>query len=213
MKKILWCGGSHLGHSKKVIETLFSDHNNEYYITAAPMNKNWSKDGGRYFVEGSIIGDNAAEPERRLDLLDFDHIVFVGHYIQPQKYTFRSQPLSSALKKAILGRDDLFIRLPDGNYNEPITLFPEIAKGKCVLLCDPFALNNALPIDFMEEFKIELHNFCLKKGIDLMFQPQPTLDHNLSTLKSYSRSEGDQIHCNEDFWLLYLQSLKEKLIG
>ena len=207
MKKILWCGGSHLGHAKKVIESNFAENTNSFYITAGPKNKRWSIQGGRYFVEGSVVGDNGAEPDKRLDLSDFDQIIFIGQWIQPLKYLPRFQPISTALKHAILRRDDLFINLPGGNFNEPIVLFPKIAKGKCILLCDPWNRNNALPIAFIEDFKQELICFCQKEDIRLMFQPQSTLDKNLSTLEIFSRSQSDKSHFNTDFWRLYLQSL------
>ena len=120
MKKLLWCGGSHLGNARGVIESLFAQFDNEFYITAGPKNRDWSVDGGRYFVNGSIVGDNAQKPGRRLDLGVFDRVIFVGQYIQPQRYVYPSQLLSSALLNSILRRDDLFVRLPRGILNAPM---------------------------------------------------------------------------------------------
>ena len=121
-------GGSHLGHAKKVIESNLAENTNSFYITAGPKNKRWSIQGGRYFVEGSVVGDNGAEPDKRLDLSDFDQIIFIGQWIQPLKYLPRFQPISTALKHAILRRDDLFINLPGGNLMSPLCYFQKLPK-------------------------------------------------------------------------------------
>lgn len=210
MTKLLWCGGSHLGNARGVIESLFAQCDNEFYVTAAPKNRDWSRVGGRYFVDGAIVGDNAQEPGRRLDLGVFDQIIFVGQYIQPQKYVHPSQLLSSALLNSILRRDDLFVRLPGGIYNEPILLFPKIAKEKCVLLCDPWIRCNLLPARFMEGFKQELTDYCHSNNILLMFQPNSTVEGQFSTRQEFSRSENDKMHFNAKFWCLYIQSFKDK---
>lgn len=211
MKKLLWCGGSHLGGAMNTIKTLFSDHYNEYYITAAPVNRDWSVVGGRYFVDGSVVGNNAQEPDRRINLDDFDHIIFVGQYIQPQRYVQSSQLLSSSLLDAILERDDLFMRLPGGIFNEPISLFPRIAKDKCVLLCDPWTRSNNLPIRFMERFAERLSDYCAENKMLLLFQPESTLEGKFSTHYRFSRSENDDMHFNDEFWRLYVQDLRIKI--
>ena len=214
MRKILWCGGSHLGNAKIVINAIYSDSHNEYYVTAAPLNRDWSAVGGRYFVDGSVVGNNAQEPDRRIDLADYDRIIFVGQYIQPQRYARPSQMLSSSLVNAILERDDCFTRLPGSIFNEPISLFPSIAKGKCVLLCDPWQRSNNLPIRFMERFANNLNNFCEKNNIQLLFQPESTLERKFSTHNRFSRSENaenDRMHFNEEFWRLYMQDLRTKV--
>ena len=213
MKKILWCGGSHLGTAKESIRSIFAKYDNEFYITAAPKNRDWSKIGGKYFVDGSIVGDNAHEPGRRVDLGAFDRIIFVGQYIQPQRYVRPSQLLSSALLKAVLHRDDLFIRLPGGIFNEPLSLFPRIAKKNCVLLCDPWIVSNRsnlLPVEFMQGFKKKLTNYCLKNSILLLFQPNSTVKWGFYTRRGFRRSSNDKWHFNDDFWRLYIQSLKDK---
>ena len=213
MKKILWCGGSHLGNAANLINSTFSNNYNEYYITAAPRNRDWSKAGGRYFVDGSIVGNNAHEPHRRLNLNNFDRIIFVGQYIQPQRYVnveFK-QLLSSSLLDAILERDDLFLRLPGGIFNEPISLFPRIAKDKCVLLCDPWLRRNDLPIKFMERFTEKLSNYCAEKNMLLFFQPDSTLEKRFSTHYRFSRSENNRSHFNDEFWRLCLQDLSIKI--
>lgn len=211
MKKVLWCGGSHLGNAKGVIESLFTQSENEYYVTATPKNRDWSKNGGRYHVNGSIVGGNASEPDRRVDLSAYSRIIFVGQFIQPQKYVRPSDLLSSSLLNAMLCRDDVFTQLPNGLFNEPLSLFPQIAKGKCTLLCDPWLRNNTLPMSFMAKFRNSLIDYCLKRDMALMFQPMSTLEREFSTSQEFSRRGGGRMHFNNEFWSIYMQTLRGEL--
>ena len=208
MNRILWCGGSHLATAKKSIEKLFSTCVNDYYITAAPKNRDWSKRGGRYFVKGCIIGDNAAEPGKRIDLAIYNLVVFVGQYIQPWRYANSYQPMSAELQDVILKQEDLFVRLPSGIYNEPIRIIPKIARCPCILLCDPWVCGNAIPSRFMEQFKISLNQFGKKNNIMVIYQPDRTLNGVFNTQDRFKIKQADNKHFDQEFWDLYLSSMR-----
>lgn len=214
MKKILWCGGSHLGSAKNAIKPIFEKYKCEFYITAGPKILNWSAQGGRWSVDGSIVS-NDCQPEQKFNLSRFDHIVFVGHFIQPHRYMKSHHLPSSALVNAILDRDDLFIRIPISphrqGFNEPILLFPQIAPNKCILLPDPWLTkeNFSPSREFMQKYKEKLVEFCKKNNLLLLFQPDSTLENCFNTKKKFSK--GDRNHFNTVFWHRHLQNLKESI--
>ena len=70
MKKILFCGGSHMGQCKKnkLIEKKFNNFDLDFYITAGPRNRHWSVNGGRYKVDGTRVSGNIRYPNTEKDL-------------------------------------------------------------------------------------------------------------------------------------------------
>ena len=52
MKRLLWCGGSHLAHARGHILQRWPNAENDFYVTAGPDNNRWSAGGGRYPVQG-----------------------------------------------------------------------------------------------------------------------------------------------------------------
>ena len=86
MKNILFCGGSHLANAKSSIDKKYKKLNLDFYITAGPRNRQWSIDGGRYKVTGTLISGNGRAPEDSKDLSKYDHIIFVGQYIKLDKF-------------------------------------------------------------------------------------------------------------------------------
>jgi hypothetical protein len=131
--KVLWCGGSHLGNAKPIIASRLSHIESEYYITAGPTNRDWAASGGRYSVKDHAVVGNAAEPSRLVNLARYDKIIFVGQYIQPQRYFNKNQIISESIAARILEQEVILDR-PNGFFNEPISLFAENAPCKCILI-------------------------------------------------------------------------------
>ena len=199
MKKILWCGGSHLVSSKNVISSISNHTENTIYLTAGGRNRDWSIRGGTYNVEGTVVGGNGHEPDRRVDLSIYDQIVFVGQYIQPQRY-FRSGCLfSSSVVSAILSQDDFLVRLPNGIYNQPLELFPEL-HSRVTLLADPWVASQGIDSNYLGAFVDATRNFCDRKQIKLIYQPKSTLSREYQTHDRYKRRNLDDMHFNDDFW-------------
>ena len=203
MRKILWCGGSHLGSSKDVIPSIFEHDENTFHVTAGGKNRLWSMNGGTYRVEGTVVGGNAHEPERREDLSRYDHIVFVGQYIQPNRYFQGDCLLSNAVISKILSQDDFLIKFPDGIYNQPLELFPDL-HPRVTLLADPWHSKQHIDRKCLSAFVDAVSQFCIKRNIRLMFQPASTLSERYQTDKKFKKSDIDRIHCNAAFWNEYL---------
>ena len=64
--------------------------------------------------------------------------MFIGQWIQPHKVFRAGQPLSADLLHCIVADGSILLHPPDGAFNEPLTLFPALAPGRCWLLCDPY---------------------------------------------------------------------------
>ncbi len=210
MSRILWCGGSHLANAYNLIRHIFSSFENSFYVTAAPLNRDWSANGGRYSVKGSVIGGNAAEPSVFHDLNQFSLIVFVGQYVQPTRFMRDGQPLSRAVLDSMFPAESFLINLPGGIYNEPISLFPEIASGRCVLICDPIPVHG-IPKDNVVFFLNKVREFCGARNIHFEMQPEKTLDDNFSTRAEYLRGDADLMHFNDKFWMMCLSEVFGKV--
>ena len=136
MKKVLFCGGSHPGNAKSSIEPQFDSIDVDYYITAGPKNRDWSKAGGRYFRDDSIVGKNGHSPRKLVDLSKYSQIIFVGQWIQPFQHLEGGNIAPQALLNNIF-HENCFVDLPVGSSNEPRSLVPDIAVGRCTLIIDP----------------------------------------------------------------------------
>ena len=217
MKRLLWCGGSHLAHARGHILQRWPDAENDFYVTAGPDNNRWSAGGGRYPVQGTWVGPNAYQPDRSIDLSHYDAIVFIGQWIQPHKVFRAGQPLSADLLHCIVADGSILLHPPDGAFNEPLTLFPALAPGRCWLLCDPYPHAEShweaqhchghyrdIPTAYIEAYIEGLKRFCAERTIQLLLQPDSS-HHNRITLSQYSR--GDRIHMNDAFWRLNLDQL------
>ncbi|MCJ8051962.1 hypothetical protein GB928_002705 [Shinella curvata] len=216
MKKILWCGGSHAGNAKGPIGAIFPDFENTFYITAGPTNLRWSRDGGRYSVKGSIVGANGRSPSEFHDLADYDRIVFIGHWIQPQRFMKGPAPLSDAVLDEMFPEADFLINSPTKIYNEVLEVFPRLAPGRCVLLCDP--LSNMLeltqvPVRAKVRFLEKAAEFCAARRIGFVSQPETTLNTKMVTKRKFNRRDGDFIHMNDRFWKSYLKKVRDYMDG
>lgn len=213
MKKILWCGGSHLFDALPFIRHYHSTERpkkieGEVYVTAGPENAKWSVAGGRYHRDGSCVGLNAYEPNRLVDLATFDLVVFVGQYIQSER-VFSSQfdwttPLSSAVLDACL--EDAIeypVHLGRRFYNEPLVLFPSLSKGKVLLFPDPCSMSPhlaSIDANYLLKYQEVLKDFCCNNDIMVISQPEHTIDNKFMTKSSYQKKDGDYIHLSPEFW-------------
>src|SRR5688572_6746749 len=137
MKRILWCGGSHLAHARPHIEashaTTLKGYEPDFYVTAGPRNRDWSGTGGRYTVDGAVVSGNAHEPERKVDMSANSALVFIGQFFQPFKAFIGDMDHSSAVVGRVLQHLPMqgYFHDPARNiehrwYNEPLSLFPPL---------------------------------------------------------------------------------------
>ena len=217
MKKVLFCGGSHMGNARSTIESQFNSIDSDYYITAAPKNREWSKFGGRYFRDGSIVGKNGHSPGKLVNLSEYSQIIFVGQWIQPFQYVQGVNIASQALLNNVF-HENCFVDLPSGAWNEPLSLFPDIALGKCTLIVDPLPYSDAMtkvPDLYIKMMYTRLANFCEKRTMRVIMPPSELLqDGKFLTKKKYSLNEPNDpyAHCNNDYWKIFFSSVSKDLI-
>jgi hypothetical protein len=215
VKKILWCGGSHLVDAMGLIREEFSFTENTFYGTAGPANLAWSKEGGRYQVKGTVVGGNAHQPSVHHDLQAFDFVIFVGQLVMPQMYFYGRTPLSTSILEAMLPVETFLEKLPGGGFNEPLTLFPRLAPGRCVLACDPLPTGlpyvEHVPLKAKRVFLEHVSKFCHFHGLRCIFQPDVTVAETLSTAPWFRKQEDDRMHMNADFWRQYLLKIRDEL--
>lgn len=217
MKKVLCCGGSHLANAKSSFQSQFDSIDFDCYITAGPKNRKWSKDGGRYFRDGSIVGKNGFLRHKLVDLSEYSQIIFFGHWIQPFRYIQGVNMASQELLNHVF-HEDCFVDLPDGAWNEPLSLFPDIAPGKCTLIVDPLPYSAAMsevPDLYIRKMYLKLSDFCQKRTIKIIMPPAELLENGrfLTKKKYYRNGPEDQFaHCNDDYWKILLSSVSEELI-
>ena len=226
MKKILWCGGSHLGTARKSIGSIFCQHDNDFYITAAPKARDWSVRGGRYVNRGSLVSGSPVEKGRDIDLSNYDHIVFVGQFVQISRYFCDFSPVSDFLMDSVIFSDNFLLKLPAGDsqspsfqkgaiYNEPLELFPKLMSNdsSCWLIPDPLPNGTAsgamVPIKVKKKFIEGVRRVCDANKLNLFLQPDKTFDHEWRTLIQYN---ADKVHMGELFWDTVLAELRSVLI-
>ena len=205
MKKILFCGGSHMGQSKKIIEKKFDNFDLEFYITAGPKNRDWSINGGRYKVDGTIIGGNGHSPSIYLDLSKYTHIVFVGQYIQIWKFFTNKNKMNISKSLLQILFKNCFTNLPFNHYNEPLDLFPKIAYGKLILIPDPlinFHKTENINLKYIDYFYKQLSSFCDSRSIQLCMPTKSLLDDEGRFVKAeYMRArDKNDFHCLDEYW-------------
>ena len=226
MKKILWCGGSHLGTARKSIESIFCKHENDFYITAGTKAKDWSTMGGRYVNHGSLIGGSPVEKGRVIDISNYDHIAFIGQFIQISRFFCDFAPVSDSLVDAVILSNSFLLKLPSGGvrnpsfqngilYNEPLELFPKLMPNdsSCWLIPDPFANGNVsgamVPLNAKKKFLEGVKRVCNANGINVFLQPDNTFDNEWRTLMKYNI---DEMHMGELFWNIVLAEFRSILI-
>jgi len=204
MKKILFCGGSHMAQCKKykVLEKRFNNFDLDFYFTAGPLNRAWSINGGRYKVDGTRVSGNIRDPNTEKDLSKYDHIVFIGQYIQINRYWDRKtkQLLSKSILKEIFNKD-CFINFPENFYNEPLELFPKLATNKVILIPDPLIKTQgrrSINLDFIDYFYKGLSLCCESRSIKLFMPDKSLLDDDCRFAKE--EYNYDTLHCNLSYW-------------
>ena len=203
MKKILFCGGSHMWQCKKnkLMEKKFNNFDLDFYTTAGPKNIEWSKSGGRYKVDGTIVSGNISYHNNGIDLSKYKHIVFIGQYIQIFRFcNFEKKQLFSKSLLEVMFNDDCFINLPENFYNEPLDLFPKLAPNRVILIPDPLVKsyrNEYIYFDFIDYFYEKLSLFCESKSIKLFMPDKSLLDDFRFTKEEY---KIDTVHCNISYW-------------
>lgn len=217
MSRILWCGGSHLGCAISVVEALHKGPLKSWafdrYLTAGPINRNWSKDGGRYRVDGTVVSANKRNPDEVRDLADYDAIVFVGQWITPFKILSGDMPISTHLLDRMLegvpihGYSQIGRRPIQKWYNEPLELFPKLAPGKVFLVPDPDSCMEGyrqVAIATKHRFWAHIEQFCAERGIRLAEIPEQVRTPELTSKPEYKR-DGDLIHMNPAYWDIVLR--------
>ncbi|WP_135506656.1 SGNH/GDSL hydrolase family protein [Roseovarius aestuariivivens] len=214
MKKILWCGGSHLANARPLIEEAHDTgalgaFDAEFYVTGGPRNRDWSGAGGRYTVEGSVVSGNAHEPERRIDLAAFDAAVFIGQYIQPFKAFIGDVPHSSSVVERTLRELPIEGRFHDPErgirhrwYNEPLVLFPPLVSGPTFLLPDPAPVGKRygdVPQPLKQAYHNRMTDFCAEAGITYVDMPPELFTEDGRTRRRYALP-GDALHMNAEYW-------------
>ncbi|EDY39767.1 hypothetical protein CPCC7001_2648 [Cyanobium sp. PCC 7001] len=227
MSRILWCGGSHLANAKcSAIEELHAGllkaYVPDYYITAAPANRNWSAAGGRYRVEGTTVTGNRTMSMARRNLQEYAAIIFVGQWIQPW-FAFRDGlPLSEAVLRLSLESLPLHPMITRRGrelrwYNEPLALFPTLTSAKVILIRDPEACMDSyrlVPKPVKQRFGEHLEAFCRSSGLLLCPQFTDVLDRDHVTQRRYLRSSDgqDPVHMSDTYWRLLFDRLLAPLL-
>lgn len=204
MKKILFCGGSHMNNANRSIKEKFQVMNIDFYISAGPKNRIWSQNGGVYKVQETTISGNGKNPNLAIDLSKYDFIIFVGQWIQPFRYFNEFQKLSKCLLKEIL-HENCFINMPENIYNEPLYLFNKLAPKRTILIPDPLPNDpyiDNIPYDYIKMFYSELDGFCQRNSIILHMPTTSLLEEGkLRTKKKYIKSYPEKVnHCIKEYW-------------
>lgn len=227
MRRVLWCGGSHLGTAKNsaisaIHSGLLREFTADFYITAAPANRTWSWQGGRYQVDGTTVYGNRAMRMERRHLDRYEVIIFVGQWIQPWCIFRDAMPLSDAVLQRCLHQQPLHPSIIRGGkslnwYNEPLELFPVLAPGKVLLIRDPEACIDsyqAVPVNLKQAYASHLELFCRRKKIMLCPQFTQALDRRLTTDRRYLRDPRgrDPVHMSDHYWQLLFDRLLSPML-
>ena len=213
MKRILWCGGSHLAHARPHIEashaTALKAYEPDFYVTAGPRNRDWSGTGGRYRVDGAMVSGTANEPARKVDMSANLALVFIGQFFQPFKAVLGDMDHASTVVERVL--QDLpmqgYFHDPARNieqrwYNEPLSLFPPLVPGPTLILPDPAPIGMRyaqVPTKLKQRFSDQIRTFCTERGLILIDIPQRLCTSEGTTKAEYALP-GDVLHMNDSYW-------------
>ena len=120
MKKILWCGGSHLIHSKNAIKHIFKESDNNFFPTAGPTNRHWFDKGGRYHVNGDVVSDPRDE-RYSFHINQYSSVIFMGQFINIRFFRAGSKLVSRALYDSLYPYKYAYLK--GGLINHPLELF------------------------------------------------------------------------------------------
>lgn len=222
-KRILWCGGSHLGHARNCIPDIFSSYSNTYVNTAGPNNRVKLQQGERYSYENSDQGNSTVKrfkpvgSEQWYQVDDYDILVFVNQWVQFHRFIATPEPLTDEILDLIF-KDNFLINLPGSIYNEPLDILPGLWGKSCSYL-----LSGPLPngseylrasLSIKKRFIQSVDDFCQQREIIHVQQPQELLNQRFfATPTRFNRSDKKDRwrHVNDDFWATYLQHLKRRI--
>jgi hypothetical protein len=232
MRRILWCGGSHLAQNKRRIEELHSEYRNEFALTAGGFHK-WYLEGNRLRIAGDSVFDlHAFRPSNQSEYsrADFDILVFVGQYIQPTRYFCGNAPISEAMMADMTNEKSFLVRLRAGHaiqsfrhetaayppffHNQPLEYLLHISRGRSILIQDPIPNNpdfESVPAICKIRFQESVVRFCRNWKCELVTQREHTLSTSLTTCRTYNLRNGDHSHMNDEFWKTVFVDLKSIL--
>jgi hypothetical protein len=232
MRRILWCGGSHLAQNKRRIEELHSDYKNEYALTAGGFHK-WYLEGNRIKIaDNSVFDLHDFRPSNQSQYSgsDFDRLVFVGQYIQPTRYFCGHSPISEAMIADMMSQKSFLIWLRAGHaiqsfrneppaypplfHNQPLEYLLQISRERSILIQDPIPNNpdfESVPAICKIRFQEAVKQFCRNWECELVSQRAHTLSSSLTTCRAYNLHSDDHSHMNDEFWEIVFADLRRVL--
>jgi len=219
MKKILWCGSSHMAMiSKSVVPQNFPDFENIFFRTAEPRLRKWAREGGTYKFDGALVSGNPLSSQETYNLKEFSHIIFVGQYLRLYDYFCGGAPISRSLIKAVFDYYDFPCFVIGGgssrrDWNEPLELFPSVAPGKCFLIPDPPPVTDSyrqIPCSTKILIWDEVAVRVTSKKLEYFPHLPETLDDDMCAINSYRVLRADDYwHMNDSYWQFVLSSFRE----
>jgi hypothetical protein len=207
MKKLLWCGGSHLANSKNAIESNFSEFDNIFFRTAGPVNLEWFRRGGRYKVDRDLVLDPRDE-KQSFRINQYVKIIFVGQYINIRRYHADNILVSRTLYETIYPHESAPFIL---GRNHPLELFFKKFGNKCILLPEPIPISNdedaKIPLRTHDFYRRMLWKFCSHYDSTLIGENFSFLGKDGLTLSIYKGR--DSRHCNSRYWDIRMQDVKK----
>ena len=226
MKKLLWCGGSHLANAKNVICEQYQEFDNHFLPTAGPLLQRWGLNGGEYRIDRckQIISREkiGCLSEVCVDLSAFDRIIFVGQWIVPRRLFQPKVPLSLSLLRNICNSENFF-QLKSFAPNVPLQLFPELTSPACktILLPDPYPVEKytyasghfwEIPEHVLDYFYDCVNNACMSLGVEIIEHPISTLCKKYAADNKFVRPTRDgrvDHHLSDEFWRIYISDSKD----
>lgn len=223
MKKILFCGGSHLAHAKVAIDQWRlnegKEFNTQYLITAGVQIRNWLCSGKQfsYTIEGGVSLPNInLNSQNYFFPEEYDYIVIIGNYYLPRRLIdfvkLWNMPMTDAVEKEIITNSFFDVPLGEGKSfkNNLVDIINQHKGGQSQLLLVPdprmTSVIERLPIDFIEKYYNYLQEYIENKNLKFIGHDPNTVDPiNGSTLTHFSREEGDSIHMNDEYWKLQMK--------
>ncbi|MGQ7793748.1 hypothetical protein ACUN0C_15180 [Faunimonas sp. B44] len=222
MKRLLWCGGSHLANAKAIISAIhgaeLSDWEPDFMETAGPRFEEATAAGRQFVVSGSVV-QGGGVGDRPRDLTNYDAIVFVGQYVQIMRAYSGPTELSTAVVEEILRHIPITLtgkkkwdtlngkRVWDDSpfYNEPLDQILQLASCPVYLIHDPHptrAEHRATPLWMKQAYFQRIRAFCKAQRLVLIEPPIYLVTDDLATRPEFDR--GDGIHMNGDYWTAVL---------
>lgn len=223
MKKVLFCGGSHLAHAKVVIDKwAVSGEGNikvEYLVTAGVQVRKWLSSGKQFTYteeEGVILPSINLNSVKSFFPKEYDYIVIIGNYYLPRRLVdfikLWNIPMSDIIEKEIIVNS--FSDVPLGGEksfkNNLVDIIAEFkgAQTQLLLVPDPRMINTIehLPSHFIEKYYRYLCDYLESKKFKYIPHDLSSIDPNTgSSLEFFKREIQDSIHMNDEYWELQMR--------